>query len=144
MTVHLVGQLTPSVLSFLLPAIQALAAAGRRQALLFVEDGLASEQLATHKSLLERGDGLALAQYLTLREQMQATLEERAAAGGSRSLNSSSNADLRGIWDEFTTDLVASDIGFEQMWNRVLGENAEGELRDDLTGRLYAREGGGE
>lgn len=44
-TVHLVGQLTPSVLSFLLPAIQALAAAGRRQALLFVEDGLASEQL---------------------------------------------------------------------------------------------------
>lgn len=46
MTVHLVGRLTPAVLSFLIPAIHASFAAGRRQAVLYIDNGVSQEQLA--------------------------------------------------------------------------------------------------
>ena len=45
-TVHLVGRLTPAILSFLLPAIQALSAVGQRQALLYIDNGDSHEQVS--------------------------------------------------------------------------------------------------
>ena len=38
LTVHVVGRLTPAVLSFLLPVIRVLSSSGRRQALLYIND----------------------------------------------------------------------------------------------------------
>lgn len=46
-TVHLVGRLTPTVLSFLVPAIHASSSLGRRQALLYIDDGIRHEQITT-------------------------------------------------------------------------------------------------
>lgn len=54
LTVHLVGRLTPSVLSFLLPAIQVLRSGGRRQALLFISDGACLEQMGALPADVER------------------------------------------------------------------------------------------
>ena len=55
-TVHLVGRLTPAVLSFLLPAIDASFAAGRRQALLFINNGVSQVQLAAVPTAVHRVD----------------------------------------------------------------------------------------
>ena len=46
-TAHLVGRLTPAVLSFLLPAIRASFALGRRQALLYINDGVSDGQMTS-------------------------------------------------------------------------------------------------
>jgi len=88
---------------------------------------LAATQFASHPELLERGDGQAIATYLMVRDQMKTAMADR----GSSSINSQDNADLKAIWDSFTSQLVQQDLGFEQAWDRVLS-------RDDLTGDTYA------
>lgn len=47
LTAHLVGRLTPAVLSFLLPAIHASLALGRRQALLYINDCASEGQMSS-------------------------------------------------------------------------------------------------
>ena len=62
-----------------------------------------------------------------VRDQMKAAMATR----GSSSIDSQTNADLKAIWDAFTSQLVQQDLGFEQAWDRVLS-------RDDLSGDTYA------
>jgi len=88
---------------------------------------LAATQFASHPELLEREDGQSIATYLMVRDQMKAAMAER----GSSSIDSQSNADLKVIWDAFTSQLIQQDLGFEQAWDRVLS-------RDDLSGDTYA------
>ena len=56
LTVHLVGRLTPAVLSFLLPAVRASLALGRRQALLCINDEVSERRLASIPADVHRID----------------------------------------------------------------------------------------
>ena len=62
-----------------------------------------------------------------VRDQMKTAMADR----GSSSIDSQDNADLKVIWDSFTSQLIQQDLGFEQAWDKVLS-------RDDLSGDTYA------
>lgn len=68
------------------------------------------------RRLAERGDFRTLAEYMQGREQVIAVLQSRKYT----SLEHPSNADVKAIWDEYVADLARQDIGFEQMYDRVL------------------------
>lgn len=88
----------------------------------------AAQAAQDEPKLAQRSDFQALEQYVDFRHVVQGKLAERVANGGAASLDASSNADLRELWDNFTSELIASDLGFEQMFTRG------GLDRDDLTG----------
>jgi len=88
----------------------------------------AAQAVQDNPELGNRSDFKTLGEYLIARQAMQAKLAERSAAGGSASLDAQANADLKEIWDDFMTELVNRDLGFQQMYNRG------GLDRDDLTG----------
>jgi hypothetical protein len=91
---------------------------------------LAIDQFNSHPELMSRGDGAALAQYLEIRNAIKSKMAER----GLSSINAQGNADLLEIWEQATAEL-RQDVGFDQMWTRVLS-------RDDLSGETYAKEAG--
>ena len=84
---------------------------------------MADNATADDSRLASRPDNQALAQWVQGRREIKAEL----AARESSSIDDPSNADLAEAWESYQGQLVASDIGFEQMFNRVLG-------RDDLSG----------
>lgn len=88
---------------------------------------LVVDQFYAHPELTQRGDGIALISYINVREAIRAKMAER----GLSSINAEANADLLALWEAFTAQLIASDIGFEQAWVRVLS-------RDDLSGDIYS------
>lgn len=100
--------------------------AGGKSAMEFLR--AAAQAVQDRPELMDRGDFQALEEYMEVRGVLQAKLAERVAAGGSASLDAQSNADLREIWDEYTSELRGRDLGFDQMYTRG------GLDRDDLTG----------
>lgn len=100
--------------------------------------------LRSHKDLQRRGDMLALTEYLEVRGAVREALADRFDPGWRErrlpdgrpapmptfSINRQDAADLKAIWDDFTAHLIARDLGFEQMWSRVLEH-------DDLTANIY-------
>ncbi|PVU81317.1 hypothetical protein DDP54_15560 (plasmid) [Cellulomonas sp. WB94] len=89
----------------------------------------AVEQVKEYPELGDRPDFQALAQYMQGRQMMQ----EQLAKLGVKSITSQAaqDAGLTEAWDTFTSTLVDSDLGFEQMWSRGRLEN------DNLTGEAY-------
>ena len=84
-TAHLVGRLTPAVLSFLLPAIRASFALGRRQALLYINDGVSDGQMTSIPVDVHRIDVLGVEFVIAA----LVFLDQRAdvEAGGGRRLD---------------------------------------------------------
>lgn len=76
-----------------------------------------AEQAVTDRpELAKRSDFLALGEYYRVRAMVREQLDLRGLA----SIESAEAADLREIWEGFVQGLVADDLGFEQMYNRVL------------------------
>jgi hypothetical protein len=56
--------------------------------------------------------------YLDARQQISTMLEQRAAAGGSKSLSANSNADLSSVWDSLRSQMSLESPEFSQFLNR--------------------------
>lgn len=76
---------------------------------------VAIDAVADRPELGQRSDFLALQEYMRMRNAVRAELDARGLA----SIESPDAEDVAEIWDQFTSRLVESDIGFEQMWNRA-------------------------
>lgn len=74
----------------------------------------AATAVEDNPELANRSDFVSLDQYLRVREEVRMELDARGLA----TIDSPGAEDLAEIWAQFTTDLVASDLGFEQMWSR--------------------------
>jgi len=83
----------------------------------------AATSVKAHPELGDRADIQALAQYVQVRNSIKAQLEAR----GLSNLTAKRADDLSAIWDTFTTQLRNENLGFSQMWSRVLS-------RDDMSG----------
>lgn len=94
------------------------------------ESFLRSAQEIVKGDLAKRPDMVVLQQYLEGRRALRAELKRRGLGGlpNEDSVNSP-NRDLRIAWDEFTSSLIASNVGFEQMWQRALEADT---LRNDI------------
>lgn len=75
-----------------------------------------NEIMAKRPDFAQRSDMKVLLKYQIGRTQIMGALAQRKSHG----INTKANADLKRIWDGFTSSLVNSDIGFEQLWNRAL------------------------
>ena len=64
-----------------------------------------------------------MALYLDARKQMQAILDERKAAGGSRSMTANSNSDLVWVLDKFKTQLIVGSPETESFLNRYFAND---------------------
>lgn len=71
-----------------------------------------------YPKLAERSDQVALQKYLQARSFVGQALAQR---GGN--LKSEGNSDISAWWDQFTTQLRDSDVGFGQIWDRVLEDD---------------------
>jgi hypothetical protein len=65
----------------------------------------------------------SMALYLEARNQIGEILRQRDAAGGSRSMDANSNADLASAFDMFRTNLIAGSPEFEQFINRYFAND---------------------
>jgi hypothetical protein len=65
----------------------------------------------------------SMALYLEARNQIGEILKERKAAGGSRSMDANSNADIAAAFDMFRTNLIAGSPEFEQFINRYFAND---------------------
>jgi len=83
----------------------------------------AASSVNAHPELGDRSDIQALAQYVQARNTIKTQLADR----GLSNLTAKKASDLAAIWDTFTTQLRSENLGFSQMWSRVLS-------RDDLSG----------
>lgn len=75
----------------------------------------AATAVEDNPELAERGDFVTLSQYLQLRALIRQRLDERGLA----TVESPGAEDIEEVWAAATTALVASDLGFEQMWMRA-------------------------
>lgn len=91
---------------------------------------VALDAMREDRGLASRPDMQAFLRYLQAREWVRGELASRGAAGESSSLSNPANGDLDSAWRIYTQNLVKSNIGFEQMWNRVLNH-------DDLSRDLF-------
>lgn len=90
----------------------------------------AEKNLLSDKRMADRPDIQALSVYMQGRRAMQEALAARGVKRLPDAGNlGSPNVDLRQVWDQFTSQLVSENLGFEQMWQRVLET-------DDLGGDL--------
>lgn len=71
----------------------------------------------------KRDDQVALQSYLEARTQIQAILQSREV----KDIDRDENADIKQLWDAYTSYLKADSIGFGQIYDRVL------EHSDDLS-----------
>lgn len=83
---------------------------------------VAQTEWSKSSDLKNRPDMQALRSYLEARKAVKAVLK-------SRDSSLESDDQIRAVWEAYTASLVRSNVGFEQMWNRVL-EN------DDLSQEL--------
>ncbi len=65
----------------------------------------------------------SMALYLEARNQIGEILKQRDAAGGSRSMDANSNADIAAAFDMFRTNLIAGSPEFEQFINRYFAND---------------------
>ena len=82
--------------------------------------------LADKKWMAQNGNRTVvknMALYLDARKQMQAILDERKAAGGSRSMDANSNSDLVWVLDKFRTQLIAGSPETESFLNRYFAND---------------------
>lgn len=84
----------------------------------------AMDAMRKDSSLADRPDMQALQTYIEGRQQFRDILSSR------KSKSLSLNPDLEAAWGMFTQDLVKDNVGFEQMWNRVLSHD---DLNKDLS-----------
>lgn len=75
--------------------------------------------------LARRGDFRTLSEYV----EGRAFIIEQLQAREYSSLNHPSNVDIKEAWDTFVADLIQSDLGFEQMYQRVLERDDLGSMR---------------
>lgn len=68
-----------------------------------------------YPKLAQRSDMAMLQKYLQGRDMVAQALDQRG--GG---IDSKQNADIASWWAQFTTSLRDSDVGFGQMWDRIL------------------------
>jgi hypothetical protein len=80
---------------------------------------VAQDEWGKSSELRNRSDMKSLQSYLSARKAVRDVLK-------SRGTSLQSDDQIKAVWDAYTAALVRSNIGFEQMWNRVL-EN------DDLS-----------
>jgi hypothetical protein len=76
----------------------------------------ASNAMEVYPELKRRPDMRAIAQYAQARNQMMGLLASRPH----HTLDARSNADLKKLWTSYTGALLKNNIGFEQVYNRVL------------------------
>ena len=75
------------------------------------------------QKLAQRADMKAFASYIEARKLMKDELAKR----DNKSL--AKNPDLQGAWNAFTAGLVKNNIGFEQVYNRILeADTIQGEV----------------
>lgn len=82
--------------------------------------------LADKKWMAQNGNRTVvknMALYLDARKQMQAILEERKAAGGSRSMTANSNSDLVWVLDKYKTQLIVGSPETESFLNRYFAND---------------------
>jgi hypothetical protein len=82
--------------------------------------------LKDKKWMAQNGDRAvvkSMALYLEARNQIGEILKQRDAAGGSRSMDANSNADLASAFDMFRTNLIAGSPEFEQFINRYFAND---------------------
>jgi hypothetical protein len=65
----------------------------------------------------------SMALYLEARNQIGEILKQRDTAGGSRSMDANSNADIAAAFDMFRTNLIAGSPEFEQFINRYFAND---------------------
>lgn len=66
--------------------------------------------------LRNRGDFRALAEYMQGRQLIMQELQQRDKT----IITHPDNADLKQAWDMFVAELIERDLGFEQIYQRVL------------------------
>ena len=82
--------------------------------------------LKDKKWMAQNGDRAvvkSMALYLEARNQIGEILKQRDAAGGSRSMDANSNADIAAAFDMFRTNLIAGSPEFEQFINRYFAND---------------------
>ena len=82
--------------------------------------------LKDKKWMAQNGDRAvvkSMALYLEARTQIAEILKQRDAAGGSRSIDANSNADVAAAFDMFRTNLIAGSPEFEQFINRYFSND---------------------
>jgi len=82
--------------------------------------------LADKKWMAQNGDRTVvknMALYLDVRKQMQAILDERYKAGGSRSMTANSNSDLVWVLDKYKTQLIVGSPETESFLNRYFAND---------------------
>ena len=82
--------------------------------------------LKDKKWMAQNGDRAvvkSMALYLEARSQIGEILKQRDAAGGSRSIDANSNADIAAAFDMFRTNLIAGSPEFEQFINRYFSND---------------------
>jgi hypothetical protein len=82
--------------------------------------------LKDKKWMAQNGDRAvvkSMALYLEARTQIAEILKQRDAAGGSRSIDAKSNADIAAAFDMFRTNLIAGSPEFEQFINRYFSND---------------------
>lgn len=77
-------------------------------------------EIAADDRLTKRPDIAGLRDYLKARDLMVAELKRRREAGGAATLTATANADLRGVWESLTGDLVERNLAFGQLFHRWL------------------------
>ena len=84
---------------------------------------VASREMKKNPKLAQRADMKSIATYIEAR----AFLQEQLAKRDNKSL--AKNPDLQGAWNAFTAGLVKNNIGFEQVYNRILeADTIQGEV----------------
>jgi hypothetical protein len=82
--------------------------------------------LADKKWMAQNGDRTVvknMALYLDVRQQMQAILDQRKQAGGSRSMTANSNSDLVWVLDKYKTQLIVGSPETESFLNRYFAND---------------------
>ncbi len=77
-------------------------------------------QIADAPSLADRPDIAGLREYLAGRTDFMAELTARKRTGGSGDLQAKANADLLGVWQGWSSELVLRNPSFQGMYDRYL------------------------
>lgn len=93
----------------------------------------AAQAAVTSPNAKGRADLQGLGLYLDARKVFQQILAQRKAAGGSNSLESASNQDLKGAFEAYGQYLKQRYVTFGDIYDRYLGQTERGAERDNLT-----------
>jgi hypothetical protein len=77
---------------------------------------VANKAMATSPTFAKQPQNVALGQYMQARQAVQKILSNRQV----KNLDDPGNVDVKGVWDGIVSYLVNDNIGFEQIYNRLL------------------------